>query len=60
MTPFSLFLKFSLKFLLILGSMLVIPSVGDLEHVVAPLYASVSLWGLAPSVSTSLQDCNAA
>lgn len=56
----SLFLKFSLKFLLILGSTLIIPSLGDLEHVVAPLYASVSGLGLAPSVSTSLQDCSAA
>lgn len=55
-----LFLQFSINILLILGSTLAISSPDDLEHVVEPLYASVSLLSLASSVSYSLQDYNAA
>lgn len=49
-----LFYKISIKVLLVLGSTLVISSLGDFEHVADPLYASVSLLSLAPSVSNSL------
>lgn len=48
-----LFYKMSIKVLLVLGSTLVIPSLGDYEYVADPLCASVSLLSLAPSVSNS-------
>lgn len=50
--------NFFIKILLILGFTLVLPSLSDLENVAEPLYASVSIVGLAPSVSSSLQDCS--
>lgn len=50
----TLFLKISIKTLLILGFTLSMPSLGDLEHVAKPLYVSVFLLSLSSSISNSL------